>query len=83
MADWELADSEASSEHTSAIRRFLGRIDPTGEPLFISDEPTILDVSDEGETELLEAIHSAYGVTLPKADLLLPLWKLALQFEDG
>ena len=81
---WELGDSTESDKHSETIRRFLDRVDPTpGGPYFISDEATILDVSGEGESELREAIRSAYGVTPQSEDLRLPLWRLALRFEGG
>lgn len=83
MADWERAQSEASDEHSAAIRRFLGRVDPTANAQFISDEARSSTCQEREKPNLREAIHSAYVVTPLKADLSLPLWKLALQFKDG
>ena len=46
------------------------------EPIFISDEATIWDVSMSSPEELLDRLSSYYGVTISRADLKLPLWKL-------
>ena len=81
--DWELADSTESDKYSELIQRFLDRVDPMPGPYLISDEATIFDVSGEGESELREAIRSAYGVSPASTDLRLPLWKLALKFEGG
>ena len=53
------------------------------EPLFISDEATVLDVSAAEPEELLSRISSYYGRTIPMADLKQPLWKLILQLNEG
>ena len=80
---WELGDSTESDKNAEAIHRFLDRVDPMDGPYLISDQATIFDVSGEGESELREAIRSAYGVTPLSEDFRLPLWKLALKFEGG
>ena len=46
------------------------------EPIFISDEATIWDVSMSSPEELLSRISRYYGITISRADLKLPLWKL-------
>ena len=53
------------------------------EPLFISDEATVLDISAAEPEELLSRISSYYGSTISVADLKQPLWKLILQLNDG
>ncbi len=46
------------------------------EPIFISDEATIFDVSMSSPEELLDRFSRYYRVTISRADLSLPLWKL-------
>ena len=53
------------------------------EPLFISDEATVLDVSAAEPEELLNRISSYYGTAISLADLKQPLWKLILQLNEG
>jgi hypothetical protein len=53
------------------------------EPLFISDEATVLDVSAAEPEELLNRISSYYGRIILMADLKRPLWKLILQLNEG
>jgi len=53
------------------------------EPLFVSDEATILDVSAAEPEELISKISKYYGRTISMADLKQPLWKLILQLNEG
>ena len=53
------------------------------EPLFASDEATILDVSAEEPEELISRISNYYRRTISMADLKQPLWKLILQLNQG
>ena len=53
------------------------------DPFFVSDEATVLDVSDEGPEELLAKISKHYGRTLSMTDLQQPLWKLIRQLNEG
>jgi hypothetical protein len=53
------------------------------EPLFVSDEATILDVSAAEPEELISRIFNFYGRTISTADLKQPLWKLILQLNEG
>ena len=46
------------------------------EPIFISDEATIWDISMSSTEVLLQRLSGYYGVTVSRADLKLPLWKL-------
>lgn len=49
---------------------------PDEDPLFVSDEATIWDVSTSTADELLNRLSSYYGTSLTLNDLKLPLWKL-------
>jgi len=53
------------------------------EPLFVSDEATILDVSAADPEELISRISNYYRRTISMADLKQPMWKLILQLNQG
>lgn len=53
------------------------------EPLFISDEATIWDVSMSSAEELIDRISRYYKKTLAVVDLSQPLWKLIRQLNEG
>ena len=51
------------------------------EPIFISDEATIWDVSMSTSEELLGRISRYYGIKISNADLKQPLWKLLREID--
>ena len=51
------------------------------EPIFISDEATIWDVSMSTSEELLGRISRYYGIKISNADLNQPLWKLLREID--
>ena len=54
------------------------------EPLFISDEATIWDVSSAPTAEeLIDRISQYYKKPVTTADLNQPLWKLIRQLNEG
>lgn len=53
------------------------------EPLFISDEATIWDVSTTTAEELISRISHYYKKPASAADLAQPLWKLIRQLNEG
>jgi hypothetical protein len=53
------------------------------EPLFISDEATIWDVSTSTREELISRISRYYKKPVSVADLAQPLWKLIRQLNEG
>jgi hypothetical protein len=53
------------------------------EPVFVSDEATIWDVSMSTADELLERCSKYYGKALSAGDLKQPLWKLLRQLNEG
>ena len=53
------------------------------EPLFISDEATIWDVSMSTGEELIDRISQYYKKPVTTADLTQPLWKLIRQLNEG
>jgi len=57
-------------------REFFEKVLFDEEPVFVSDEANILDVSMAIVTELQERCSKAYGKALSDQDLKQPLWKL-------
>ena len=53
------------------------------EPVFVSDEATIWDVSMSTADDLLERCSKYYGKSLSVEDLKQPLWKLLQQLNEG
>lgn len=53
------------------------------EPLFISDEASIWDVSMTTPAELISRIAGYYKKSVTEADLAQPLWKLIRQVNEG
>ena len=51
------------------------------EPLFISDEATIWDVSMGTAEELIRRCSQYYGKSVSEVDLAQPLWKLIRQLN--
>jgi hypothetical protein len=64
-------------------QEFLEHVLYDEEPLFISDEATIWDVSMSTGEELVKRISEYYGKTISESDLKQPLWKLIRQLNDG
>jgi len=52
------------------------------EPLFVSDEATIWDVSMADPEELLKRMSAYYGNPVSIEDLKQPLWKLLRQLHN-
>jgi hypothetical protein len=52
------------------------------EPVFVSDEATIWDVSMSSADELIDRCSKYYGVVVRIEDLNQPLWKLLRQFSE-
>ena len=53
------------------------------EPLFISDEATIWDVSMATAEELIRRISQYYGKPVSETDLKQPLWRLIRQLNEA
>lgn len=53
------------------------------EPLFVSDEATIWDVSMGSAEDLIDRISRYYKKTLSVSDLSQPLWKLIRELNEG
>jgi len=57
-------------------REFFEYVISDEEPIFVSDEATIWDVSMARREELLKACSNYYRVSVSMEDLNLPLWEL-------
>ena len=64
-------------------QEFLEHVLYDEEPLFISDEATIWDVSMTTGEELIARISGYYKKPVSVADLAQPLWKLIHQLNEG
>jgi protoheme ferro-lyase len=53
------------------------------EPLFISDEATVWDLSMATAEELIRRISQHYEKPVSVSDLAQPLWKLIRQLNEG
>lgn len=53
------------------------------EPLFVSDEATIWDLSTSTADELLKRCSDYYGMPLASEDFKPPLWKLIRKMNEG
>jgi hypothetical protein len=64
-------------------REFFKHVLYDEEPVFVSDEATIWDVSMASAEDLLERCSKYYGIPLKMDDLNQPLWKLLRQLKEG
>lgn len=76
------ADSEMQ-KIPEFTQEFLEHVLYDEEPLFISDEATIWDVSMSTGEELTKRIFEYYGKTVSESELKQPLWKLIRQLNEG
>jgi hypothetical protein len=83
--DKGVTDHEAGMEFSSdkeikqmqvLVKELLDHVLYDEEPIFISDEATIFDISMSSPEELLGRLSRYYGLTISQADLILPLRRL-------
>ena len=79
-----MIDFVSNAEIKKAQRglEFFERVLHDEEPIFVSDEATILDVSMATPTDLLERCSKSYGKRLTVEDLKQPLWKLIRKLNE-
>ena len=59
------------------VNRLLREVvDGEEQPVFVSDQATLFDLSSRVEATLRERIRTTYGVTVTPAELRLPVWQL-------
>ncbi len=64
-------------------QEFFEKVLSDEEPVFVSDEATIWDVSVSTADDLLERCSRYYGKSPTVEDLKQPLWKLLRQLNEG
>jgi hypothetical protein len=79
----ELSSDVEMQKVTREAQEFFENVLCDYEPMFVSDEATIWDVSVSTADELLEQCSKYYGKVLSEDDLNLPLWKLLRQLNEG
>jgi hypothetical protein len=62
---------------------FLEKVLYDEEPVFISDEANVFDISTSEPAELLKRCFDYYGKSITRDDLKLPLWQLVTRLSEG
>jgi len=86
MQDQQCMEFSSDIEMQKASREaqeFFALILPEEQPLFVSDEATIWDVSTSTSDEILARCSKYYCKNLSVEDLKQPLWKLLKQLNEG
>lgn len=77
----EFSSSVQMEKVADLAQIFFDRVLYDEEPLFVSDEATVWDVSMLSPEELITRILKRYGKTVSMADLGQPFWKLLLTLQ--
>jgi hypothetical protein len=72
----EFASDNQIQQVEDLIQELFKQVLYDEEPIFVSDEATIWNVSMASTEELLNRLSRYYGVNISRADLKQPLWKL-------
>ena len=78
----QLSSESEMQKIPELTEEFLEHVLYDEEPLFISDEATIWDVSMSTGEELIDRIYQYYKKPVTTADLTQPLWKLIRQLNE-
>jgi hypothetical protein len=77
----------ASDEKTRGVEalcdEFLEKVLYDEEPIFISDEANVFDISTWEPAELMKRCFAYYGKPITREDLKLPLWQLVTRLSEG
>ena len=79
----ELSSDIEMQKIPELTQEFIEHVLYDEEPLFISDEATIWDVSTTTAEELISRIFHYYKKPVSVAELAQPLWKLIRQLNEG
>jgi len=79
----ELGSNVHMQRYSREAKEFFEKVLYDEQPVFVSDEATILDVSTSSIEELCERCATQYGKTVLPEDLKQPLWKLLCQLNQG
>jgi hypothetical protein len=78
----EFASDAEINKMPGLVKAFIENILYDEEPVFISDEATIWDVSMSSTEVLIRRCSEHYGINLSVDDLSMPLWKLIRKLND-
>jgi hypothetical protein len=78
----QLSSESEMQKIPELTQEFLEHVLYDEEPLFISDEATIWDVSMSTGEELIDRISQHYKKRVTTVDLKQPLWKLIRQLNE-
>jgi hypothetical protein len=74
---FSFASTKETESRRDGIALLFDRVfSPELRPVFVSDEASLLDISDEDERVLAQRIESSYGLRIDRQLLRLPVWKL-------
>jgi hypothetical protein len=79
----ELAPDHRTKEIVALLDALFRDVLHEEEPIFISDEATLLDVSLATPDELIRRCSAYYRTTITLADLRTPLWKVLPGLEQS
>jgi hypothetical protein len=79
----EFASDEKTRAAEGLCAEFLEHVLYDEEPLFISDEANVFDVSTLEPAKLTKRCFEYYGKSVTLADLKLPLWQLVTRLSEG
>jgi hypothetical protein len=81
MADF--STSEQIERIQPLVDEFFERVIHEYEPVFVSDEARIWDVSTETPGQLVTLLRTYYDVSVTRQDLDLPLWELIAKLNSS
>ncbi|HZD07428.1 MAG TPA: hypothetical protein VE176_04225 [Candidatus Limnocylindrales bacterium] len=79
----EFSSDEEMQKASREAQEFFALILHDEQPLFVSDEATIWDVSTSTSDEILARCSKYYSKNLSVEDLKQPLWKLLQKLNEG
>ena len=79
----EFGSTEKVDKIPDLLQAFFEHVLYDEEPIFVSDEATIWDVSMAAPEDLLRRCSEYYGTSVSLEDLRQPLWKLLQQLHSG
>lgn len=78
----EFSPSARTEEIQPLVDESFERVVTEFEPLFVSDEAKIWDVSTETADQLIVRLRDYYGFAPTAQDLDLPLWQLVVKLDS-
>ena len=78
----KLSSNVEMQKYSREAREFFEKVLCDENPIFVSDEATIFDVSTSPIEELVRRCARQYGKSLSLEDLRQPLWKLLRRLNE-